>query len=96
MLDGGRVEEVEVKTAGECCERCMRTEGCVWGVWEASGGKVGACYLVLKKNNGVKENEKEQGVCDRQEQKGFYGYRGGNGEVRYVVSNGVCGMLQEA
>lgn len=93
MLDGGRVEEVEVKTAGECCEQCMGRGGCVWGVWEASGGKVGACYVVLK-DGGV--NGDGQGVCERQDGKGFYGYRGGNGEVRYVVSNGVCGMLQEA
>jgi hypothetical protein len=38
----------------------------------------------------------EAGVCTTQENKGTFGYSSGNGEVGYVVSNGLCGMLLEA
>jgi hypothetical protein len=43
-----------------------------------------------------KMDDKEVGICSKQGQKGSFGYSGANGEVRYVVSNGLCGMLIEA
>lgn len=39
--------------------------------------------------------EKQASVCDRQEQEATFGFSGKNGEVRYVVSNGLCGVLVE-
>lgn len=42
------------------------------------------------------EAEAEQQCKSQNQAKALFGYRGGNGEVRYVVSNGLCGMLSEA
>jgi len=44
----------------------------------------------------VDREETEAGVCRSQEQRGTFGYNGKNGEVRYVISNGLCGVLSEA
>ena len=41
----------------------------------------------------VDREETEAGVCRSQEQRGTFGYNGKNGEVRYVISNGLCGVL---
>jgi hypothetical protein len=40
--------------------------------------------------------EKQAETCSTQQQKGTFGYTPANGEVRYVVSNGLCGLLIEA
>jgi hypothetical protein len=40
--------------------------------------------------------EKQAETCSTQQQKGTFGYTARNGEVRYVVSNGPCGLLLEA
>lgn len=39
---------------------------------------------------------KAEAQCPPQQAKAIFGYSGGNGEVRYVVSNGLCGVLTEA
>jgi hypothetical protein len=98
------VEEVETSTASGCCERCMQRQGCLWSIWEVSGEKKGSCYLVLTQKNTVGKKQRgeaaldatEAGVCTTQENKGTFGYSSGNGEVGYMVSNGLCGMLLEA
>ncbi|KER00902.1 hypothetical protein AUEXF2481DRAFT_25180 [Aureobasidium subglaciale EXF-2481] len=100
-LEGGGLEKVQTEGAGECCEICMQREGCGWGVWEAEGREKGACYLILVDIEGVekdmegKEGERE-GSWGKQDVQGYFGYKTGNGEVRYVVSNGLCGRLLEA
>jgi hypothetical protein len=101
---GEGVEEVETSTAALCCESCMQKQGCLWSIYQASGEKKGSCYLVLsQKKTGDKKqggeaavDATEAGVCTKQAQKGIFGYSSGNGEVGYVVSNGLCGMLLEA
>jgi hypothetical protein len=98
----GDVEEVETSTASGCCETCMQRQGCLWSIWEASGEKKGSCYLAVldfshQGAKGLEQRVEEDGVCTKQEIKGSFGYSSGNGEVGYVVSNGLCGMLlQEA
>jgi hypothetical protein len=102
---GEGVMEVETSTPSGCCEKCMQRQGCLWSIWEASGEKKGSCYLVLsqKKIVGKKQRREaavdaaEAGICTKQENKGTFGYSSANGEIGYVVSNGLCGMLlQEA
>jgi hypothetical protein len=109
---GASVEEVETSTASGCCEKCVQRQGCLWSIHEASGERQGSCYLTLlidkdtevkEKKEGVKrtveerEVEKKQaGICSTQQQRGTFGYTAANGEVRYVVSNGLCGLLSEA
>jgi hypothetical protein len=123
-VESARVEETKTRTAALCCEACMKSQGCLWSIYEASGEKKGSCYLALlgsnhqgEKPNGDKQaaeakdkqqrggkevaeqgetEDNEAGVCTKQEKKGIIGYSGGIGEVRYVVSNGLCGMLWEA
>lgn len=103
---------MQTDTAGLCCEECVLKEKCLWSIWEASGQHLGSCYLVLSSNDTPKTlvDEKrdaqekktvdgegtETGVCQKQQQKGTFGYNGKNGEVRYVISNGLCGVLSEA
>jgi hypothetical protein len=99
---GEGVEEVETETAALCCETCMQKQGCLWSIYQASGEKKGSCYLVLSQKNTVGKKQREEkeatetGFCTKQEQKGMFGYSSGNGEIGYVVSNGLCGMLLEA
>jgi hypothetical protein len=109
-VEGARVEQVETETAALCCETCIQKQGCLWSIYEASGEKKGSCYLVLSSSGhqGAKDKNMEQkggkevvdatktGICTKQEKRGTFGYSGGNGEVGYVVSNGLCGMLLEA
>jgi hypothetical protein len=95
------VEEVETSTASGCCEKCMQKRGCLWSIWEASGEKKGSCYLAVldfshQGAKGLEQRVGEEGVCNKQENKGSFGYSSANGEVGYVVSNGLCGMLLEA
>lgn len=103
------MQSTQMQTAGKCCEECLKTLGCLWGIWEASGENKGSCYLTLLVNNNDKqangeerkeeaeeEGENEAEVCTKQDKKGTFGYSGKNGEVRYVISNGLCGMLVEA
>ena len=50
-----------------------------------------------KEEKGQEEGTDGEQQCTSQNQaKALFGYRGGNGEIRYVVSNGLCGMLSEA
>jgi hypothetical protein len=110
--DGLEMESVDTKTPTQCCESCIRTQHCLWSIYEAEGGEEkGSCYLFFPsssfssnhknenddKKSGEKkeEKEKEVGVCSKQDYKARFGYSGVNGEVRYLVSNGLCGMLLE-
>jgi len=43
----------------------------------------------------VQQAKQKTSVCTKQEQKATFGYNGKNGEVRYVISNGLCGLLSE-
>jgi hypothetical protein len=106
-VEGVGMESMDTNTASACCEYCIQRQGCLWSVYEAEGESKGSCYLVLlddkqskikgmKKREEKEKKEKEAGTCSKQEQKGIFGYSGANGEVRYVVSNGLCGMLSEA
>jgi len=45
---------------------------------------------------GEEGKERETETCKRQEKQARFGYTPSGGEVRYVVSNGLCGMLVEA
>lgn len=101
-----RLEERKTQTPGLCCEACMQKQACLWSIWEASGQHLGSCYLSLLVNNKQANSEaqkqardttqdKQPSVCRKQEQTGTFGYSGRNGEVRYVVSNGLCGILSE-
>lgn len=82
-----QLQKTQTKDPSQCCETCMQTQTCAWSIWEAEGPEAGACYLVLTLG---------EGVCDVQRETGAYGFSGGNGEVRYVASNGLCGVLGEA
>lgn len=89
-----------------------RGKECLWSVWQAEGQASGSCYLTLlaareqskdvqqarRETEAEVEAEKEQQTqqCPTQSQKAIFGYSGRNGEVRYVVSNGLCGFLSEA
>lgn len=106
------LQSTQTATAALCCEECIQAPGCLWSIWEASGQYLGSCYLALLADNNNNNNkdangeehkqardaaeDKESGVCRKQEQKGIFGYSGKNGEVRYVVSNGLCGLLVQA
>lgn len=106
------MESTNTETAALCCEKCIQHQHCLWSIYEASGSLHPTCYLVLlnndtnantegKKKGETAENkdtaeEKQAGSCSTQQQKGAFGYSAGNGEVRYVVSNGLCGLLIEA
>ncbi|KAI4717766.1 hypothetical protein E4T48_06050 [Aureobasidium sp. EXF-10727] len=86
-----QLEVSQTTTAAECCEMCMqRSENCLWSIWEAAGtGRKGKCHLVLQAEG------TQQGVCQNQTAHATFGYSGRNGEVGYVVSNGLCGALSE-
>jgi hypothetical protein len=109
LSDGDVVmESEETTTASGCCESCIQKQHCLWSIYEAEGEKRGTCYLFFTSDKNEKQREgkdktgdetvhaTEAGTCGKQEQKGIFGYSGANGEVRYVVSNGLCGMLVEA
>ncbi|KEQ68935.1 hypothetical protein M436DRAFT_57094 [Aureobasidium namibiae CBS 147.97] len=95
------VESMRKVTAALCCEECISRQRCLWSVWEASGQHLGSCYLVLVNDNAPAisaggKKQKEAGGKTTQEQKGTFGYNALNGEVRYVISNGLCGVLLES
>lgn len=104
--EGTRLEETETKTAAQCCEHCIsRGKECLWSVWQAEGRETGSCFLTLlaAQQQGIRdvqgrggETEEKEQQCPTQQGKAAFGYSGGNGEVRYVVSNGLCGSLSEA
>jgi hypothetical protein len=106
--NGVEMESGETTTASKCCESCIQQQHCLWSIYEAEGEKRGTCYLFFTSDKNEKQREgkdktgdetvhaTEAGTCGKQEQKGIFGYSGANGEVRYVVSNGLCGMLVEA
>jgi hypothetical protein len=86
-VEGARVEQVETKTAALCCETCIQKQGCLWSIYEASGGKKGSCYLALLGSNhqGEKPNGDKQAdeVKDKQQE--------GSKEVLAEGKEGVCG-----
>jgi hypothetical protein len=106
--DGVVMESMDTKTPSQCCEECINRQGCLWSIYEAEGEKRGTCYLFLsndasnergnieEKRQEKEEKQKKAGTCKKQEKRGTFGYSSANGEVRYVVSNGLCGMLIEA
>lgn len=81
----------------------------MWSVWQAEGRESGSCFLTLlaesaqqKKSYRIRdgedaeEQEKQQQCQSQNKGNAVFGYDGENGEVRYVVSNGLCGVLSEA
>ncbi|KAI4725596.1 hypothetical protein E4T49_06696 [Aureobasidium sp. EXF-10728] len=90
-VSGQQLEVSQTATAAECCELCMQpSKNCFWSIWEAVGtSRKGKCHLVLQAEG------TQQGVCQNQIARATFGYSGRNGEVGYVVSNGLCGALSE-
>jgi hypothetical protein len=95
-----------------CESCVSRGKDCLWSVWQAEGRESGSCFLTLlaesaqqkksyrirdgEEGEDAEEQEKQQQCQSQNKGNAVFGYSGGNGEVRYVVSNGLCGVLSEA
>ena len=69
----------------------MAKDGCAWNVWEVEGRDKGTCYLWVAGEEGVCGSGGMGGL------KGAFGFKKGREDGRrFVVGNGVCGILREA